>query len=64
MKAKVFITASEMADELGISRPFAYKLMKQMNDELAAEGYITIAGRVSRKYFMEKFYGMQLPVAE
>ena len=29
-----------------------------MNEELEAKGFITIAGRVSRKYYEEKFYGM------
>ena len=26
--------------------------------EVEAKGFITIAGRVSRKYYEEKFYGM------
>lgn len=30
-----------------------------LNDELKAKGYMTISGRVSRKFFEEKFYGMQ-----
>ncbi len=29
-----------------------------MNEELEEKGFITIAGRVSRKYYEEKFYGM------
>lgn len=28
-----------------------------MNDELDKRGFLTIAGRVSRKYFEEKLYG-------
>ena len=30
----------------------------QMNEELEAKGFLTIAGRVSRKYYEEKFYGI------
>ncbi|PWW46498.1 hypothetical protein C7955_1234, partial [Eubacterium limosum] len=56
---KMFISAEEMATELGISKSFAYKLMREMNEELQKKGYLTIAGRVSRKYFEEKFYGME-----
>ena len=48
----------EIAEELGISKPFAYKLVRQMNEELEAKGFLTIAGRVSRKYYEEKFYGI------
>ncbi|WP_110060351.1 MarR family transcriptional regulator [Eubacterium limosum] len=55
----MFISAEEMATELGISKSFAYKLMREMNEELQKKGYLTIAGRVSRKYFEEKFYGME-----
>ncbi|MHA9740119.1 DNA-binding protein [Robinsoniella peoriensis] len=59
MEKGLFVTASEVAEELGVSKPFAYKLVKQMNEELDQQGFITIAGRVSRKYFQEKIYGMK-----
>ena len=55
---ELFVTAGEVAQELGVSKPFAYKLVRQMNEELEEKGFITIAGRVSRKYYEEKFYGM------
>ena len=60
MKNELFVTAGEVAQELGvsISTPFAYKLVRQMNEELEGKGFITIAGRVSRKHYEEKFYGM------
>ena len=58
MKNELFVTAGEVAQELGVSKPFAYKLVRQMNKELEEKGFITIAGRVSRKYYEEKFYGM------
>lgn len=56
MKNELFVTAGEVAQELGVSKPFAYKLVRQMNEELEEKGFITIAGRVSRKYYEEKFY--------
>jgi hypothetical protein len=54
----MFVTASEVAGDLGISKPFAYKLVKEMNEELRLKGFMTVAGRVSRKYYEEKFYGV------
>ena len=36
----------------------AYKLMRQINSELEKKGYIVIRGKVSRKYFEERIYGM------
>lgn len=58
LRNDLFVTAGEVAQDLGVSKPFAYKLVRQMNEELEAKGFITIAGRVSRKYYEEKFYGM------
>lgn len=43
-----FIRVDEVADELGVSRPYAYKLIRQLNEELKGKGFITIAGRVNR----------------
>ncbi len=54
---KLFIKADEVAAELGVSKPYAYKLIRKLNDELSTKGFITISGRVSRKYFEEKVYG-------
>ena len=45
MNNTLFVTAGEIAEELGISKPFAYKLVRQMNEELEAKGFLTIAGR-------------------
>lgn len=59
MEGTIFITAVEMAEILGISKPYAYKIIKQMNEELEANGFITISGKVSKKYFEEKFYGVE-----
>ena len=32
-----FIRAEEVADELGVSKPYAYKLIRQLNEELKDE---------------------------
>lgn len=56
---QMFIQVDEVCKLLGVSRSKAYLLMRQLNEELKQKGYMTIAGKVSRKYFMEKFYGME-----
>ena len=55
----MFVRAEEVANELGISNPYAHKLVREMNEELKQKGFITIPGRVSRRYFEEKFYGLR-----
>ena len=52
-----FYNAEEVARILGVSKSHAYKLIREMNNELAAKGYITISGRISKQYFNERFYG-------
>ena len=52
-----FIKAAEVAQELEVSVPYAYKLIKKLNKELEETGCIVIAGRIDRKFFHEKLYG-------
>lgn len=52
-----FIRADDVAHELNVSKSYAYKLIRKLNEELKAKGFITIAGRVNRQYFYERFYG-------
>lgn len=54
-----FIRAEDVAQELNVSKPYAYKLIRQLNEELRAKGYITISGRVNRQYFYERLYGAE-----
>lgn len=56
MAAQMFMKVEEVAEVLGVSKPYAYKLIRRMNEELKKAGCITIAGRIDRKFFSEKFY--------
>ncbi len=56
MSNKMFMRVEEVAEEMGVSVSYAYKLIRQLNKELKATGCITIAGRIDRKFFHEKFY--------
>lgn len=53
-----FLEVGDVMQILGISRSAAYKLMRQINSELEKKGYIVIRGKVCRKYFEERIYGM------
>lgn len=57
MGQEVFVTANEVAELLGISKSKAYAIIRELNEELSEKGFITVAGKVSRKFFEEKFYG-------
>ena len=51
-----FMRAEEVAQELGVSVSHAYKIMRQLNQELKEKGFVTIAGRINRDYFYERIY--------
>lgn len=54
MESKTFLRVEEVAAELCISKSHAYKVVRKLNQELQEMGYLTIAGRVSKQYFIEK----------
>ena len=58
MTERNFMRVEEVAEELGISKSYAYQIVQQLNAELKAKGYLTISGRVNRRFFLEKYcYG-------
>jgi DNA-binding IclR family transcriptional regulator len=52
--SNTFMRVDEVAEELGVSKSYAYKIVQRLNTELKNMGYLTVAGRVSKQYFMEK----------
>jgi hypothetical protein len=67
MANSIFMKAEEVQAFLGVSRTESYRIIKRLNEELKANGYMVISGRVSRKYLEEKVYGYvgsSVPVSE
>ena len=52
-----YVDANELVQTLGKCKSKAYAIIRKLNRELEKQGYITIAGKCSRKYFEEKYYG-------
>ena len=53
---KMFLTANEIREILGVSQSYAYSVIKELNKELKEKGFYVIRGKVDRKYFFEHFY--------
>lgn len=51
---KQYVGVREVQEVLGVSESVAYKVIRQLNTQLKAAGYIVIAGKVNRTYFEEK----------
>ena len=57
MEGKRFLNAYDVAYFMGISVLMAYKIIRRLNNDLSAKGFIAIAGKVSRCYSEQKIYG-------
>ena len=57
MSETLFIRAKDIAEEMGVSEAYGYKLIRQLNNELKEQGFVTVQGRLSRQYFEERIYG-------
>ena len=55
----LFIKTDEVTRLLGVSQSEAYRIIKRLNEEMAAKGYIVVNGRVNRKYLEEQIYGYE-----
>ena len=58
MKEKLFLTADDVAMIMSISKSMSYRIISILNRELSQNGYVTVRGRISKKYFEEKVYGL------
>lgn len=50
----MFMSVTEVAEELGVSKSYAYRVVRQLNEELKRLGYLTVPGRVNTEYFHKK----------
>ena len=57
MNEKIYYSAADIAAMLGVSTGKAYKILREMNKDLADRGFLTIAGKIPVEYFREKWYG-------
>ena len=56
MADTLFVRASDVAKEMGVSEAMAYKIIRKLNNELKEQGFVTVQGRL---YFEERIYGIK-----
>lgn len=54
MEGKNFMTVEEVAQELSVSKSYAYKVVRELNTEMRELGYLTVSGRVNTNFFRKK----------
>lgn len=53
----MYLSAKQVAEQLGIAESTAYAVIRKWNAELREKGYFTKAGWIPKAYFAEKCYG-------
>lgn len=56
---KIYYSATDIVEMLDVSKATAYKIIREMNEELKEAGYIILQGKVPKAYFCEKWYGLK-----
>lgn len=54
-KDKMFYDSEDIRKKLSVSRSKAFAIIKMLQEELKAEGYLCVPGKISRKYFDEVY---------
>lgn len=57
-RSKMYYYAEDIVELLGVSRNYAYKVIRELNDELEQQGYRVVSGKIPKKFFQERFYGV------
>ena len=57
-KSKMYYHAEDIVEILGVSRNYAYKVIRSLNDELEKQGYRVVSGKSPKKFFQERYYGL------
>ena len=58
-KRKMYLSVEDIAELLGLSVSFAYRVVERMNADLASKNFYVILGRVPTRYVEDKIYGLE-----
>jgi hypothetical protein len=61
---KLYLTADEVSEMLGISKGHACAMIRDCNAKLQQDGYLTVAGKVPKKFFGKKYFGFDEMIKE
>lgn len=56
IEKKQYYKVNDVMEIMGVSKGFAYKLIRNLNKELEEKGYLTVSGRIPVKYFEDRCY--------
>jgi len=54
----MYYGVDDVEEILKVSKSQSYTIIRKLNGELKQKGFITIAGKIPRKYLEERCYGL------
>ena len=48
----------EVAEFIGVSRSYAYRIIRKLNTELMETGHYVVPGKVNKAFLEEKYFGV------
>ena len=51
----------EVSERLKVSRSYAYRVIRRLNNDLNERGILTIPGKVNSVYLKERYFATELP---
>ena len=57
MNEKLYYTAAEIAQMIGVGRTSAYGIVKQMNEEIKSRSFLAVRGKEPKEFFYAKCFG-------
>ena len=49
MANNTFLKVEDVAEILGVSKSYAYKIVRSLNAELKEKGFLVVSGRINRR---------------
>ena len=59
MNKKYMMDVYDVMEEIGVSKSKAYKVLRELNAELLADGYRFERGKILRAFWKTKHYGYE-----
>lgn len=58
MTGNKLLGVDEVAKTIGVSRSYAYRVIRKLNNELQESGHYVVPGKVNEAFLVEKFFGI------
>lgn len=58
------IGVEEVCERLKVSRSYAYRVIRRLNNDLKEQGILTIPGKVNSAYLEERYFATETPGAK